>query len=130
MLKTKGNSIIFGGCWACKSGLRFLIWALEVPFSGTSKWALLVFPGAQKWDLQRPNKKTETTFKSPTSPKNDGISFGFKRLPLLDGFLAHFEILYFLAPSGALFPVGRTPNRKTSNECRLCVHIIETLHNA
>ena len=35
-------------------------------------------------------------FISPTSPKNDGIAFGFKRFPLLDGFSAHSEILYFL----------------------------------
>ena len=34
MPKTKGNSIIFGGCWAYESGLRFGIRALEVPFSG------------------------------------------------------------------------------------------------
>ena len=28
--------------------------------------------------------KHETTFISTTSPKNDGIAFGFKRVPLLD----------------------------------------------
>ena len=48
--------------------------------------ALLAFSGAQKWDFERPNPKTETTFISPTSPKNDGIGFGFKHLPLLEGF--------------------------------------------
>ena len=37
MLKTKGNSIIFGGCWAYKSGLCFWIRALKVPFLGTCK---------------------------------------------------------------------------------------------
>ena len=40
----------------------------------------------QKWDFERPNPKTETTFISPTSPKNDGIAFGFKHLPLLERF--------------------------------------------
>ena len=28
----------------------FWIWALKVPFSGTWKWALLAFSGAQKWE--------------------------------------------------------------------------------
>ena len=40
----------------------------------------------QKWYFGCPNKISETTFISPTFPKNDGIAFGFKRLPLLDGF--------------------------------------------
>ena len=35
-LKTKGNSIIFGGCWAYKSGLRILFWAPKVPFFATA----------------------------------------------------------------------------------------------
>ena len=26
------------------------------------KWALLAFSGARKWDFERPNPKTETTF--------------------------------------------------------------------
>ena len=32
------------------------------------------------------NKNSETTFLSPTPPKNDGMAFCFKRLPLLEGF--------------------------------------------
>ena len=40
-LKTQGNSIIFGGCWAYKSGLKILIPASEVPFFSTRLWALL-----------------------------------------------------------------------------------------
>ena len=95
MLKTKGNSIIFGGCWAYKSGLRFWIRALKGRFLGTSKWALLVFPGARKWDFERPNKKTETTSIIPTSPENDGIAFGFKHLSLLEGFLPILEYCNF-----------------------------------
>ena len=47
---------------------------------------------AQKWLFGCPNKNVETTFISPTSPKNDGISFGFKRCPLLDGFSVNLEI--------------------------------------
>ena len=32
MLKTKVNSIIFGGCLTYKSALRIFVWALKVPF--------------------------------------------------------------------------------------------------
>ena len=95
MLKTKGNSIIFGGCWAYKSGLRFFVWALEVPFSGV-----------QTWDLERPNPKTETTFTSQTSPQKIGIAFGLEHLPLLERFSAHFGILSFLGRFWAIFPLA------------------------
>ena len=44
---------------------------------------------AQKWHFRCPNKSSETSFISPTSPKNDGIGFRFKRLPLLGGFSAN-----------------------------------------
>ena len=53
----------------------------------SQKWP---FSGTEKWHLGCPNKNSETTFISPTSPKNDGITYGFKRLPLLVGFKAHF----------------------------------------
>ena len=32
MIKTKGNSIILGGCWTYKSGLRIFVFSTEVPF--------------------------------------------------------------------------------------------------
>ena len=32
---------IFGECWNCESGLRILIWLLEVPFFVVQKWSLL-----------------------------------------------------------------------------------------
>ena len=51
--------------------------------------------------------KSETYhFISPTSPQNGGIAFGFKRLPLLDGFKAHFEMLlyFFWVNFEAIFP--------------------------
>ena len=41
---------------------------------------------AQKWHFECLNENSETTFMSPPSPQIDGIAFGFKRLPLLDGF--------------------------------------------
>ena len=48
------------------------------------------FSGTKKWHSGCPHKNSETTFISPTSPKNDGIAFCFKRLPLLEGFSANF----------------------------------------
>ena len=50
----------------------------------------------KKWHFECRNENFKTTFISPTSLKNDGIAFGFKRFSLLDGFSAHLEILYFL----------------------------------
>ena len=35
----------------------------------SSKWALLAFSGARKWDFERPNQKTETTFSREHPPK-------------------------------------------------------------
>ena len=40
----------------------------------------------KKCHFGQPNKNFDTTFISPASPKNDGIAFGFKQLPLLGGF--------------------------------------------
>ena len=51
---------IFGECSNCESGLRILIWPLEVPFFGSQRWALLakvpVF-GPQKMALRVPQSK-------------------------------------------------------------------------
>ena len=40
----------------------------------------------KKWHFGCPNQNSENTFISSTSPKNDGIAFVFKYLPLLEGF--------------------------------------------
>ena len=45
---------------------------------------------AQKWHFGYPNKNSFATFISLTSPKNDGIVFGFRRFLLLDWFSANF----------------------------------------
>ena len=74
-----------------KSALRIFVPAPKMPFLGTQKWALLPdcpLLGTKKWHFECPNKNSESTFISQTSPKNDGIDFSFMRLPLLDGFLA------------------------------------------
>ena len=54
-----------------------------------------IFSGSKKWHFVCPNENSFATFISPTSPKNDGIAFGFKRLPLLGGFWAYFQICLF-----------------------------------
>ena len=61
---------------------------------------------AQKWHFGCPNKKLETTFISPTSPKNDGIAFGFKRFQLLNMFSANLEIWYFFQPFWSCFSIS------------------------
>ena len=50
----------------------------------------------------------ETTFISPTSPKNDGIAFGFKRFQFLNMFGANLEIWYFFSHFEAVFPLAPT----------------------
>ena len=82
-LKTKGNSTIFGGCWAFKSGLRILVRKTKGPFfvpGDDHFWHFYMTKNGCR------NKNSENTFISPTSPKNGGIAFGFKRLTLLGGF--------------------------------------------
>ena len=67
--------------------------AQNPPKSGKLLSAIFWYPkiatfdkSAQKWHFGCPNETLKTTFISPTTPKNDGIAFGFKRLPLLGGF--------------------------------------------
>ena len=57
----------------------------------------------QKWHFWCPNKNSETIFISPISPKIDGIGFCFKRYPLLEGFLANFQIKPFYSPKIPMF---------------------------
>ena len=77
----------FWGMLAWKSGLRFWIRALEVPFLGTWKWALLakvpIFR-CPKIGLRVPESKNWDHFFTPTSPQNGGVGVCFIHLPLLD----------------------------------------------
>ena len=59
----------FWGKLATKSGLRFWIWASEVPFFNTRKRPFSVILGAKKWDFGCSNPKTDTTFCRQLSPK-------------------------------------------------------------
>ena len=59
-------------------------------------------------NLGCPNENSETTIISPTSPKNDGIAFGFKRFQLLNMFGANLEIWYFFSHFEAVFPLAPT----------------------
>ena len=54
--------------------------------------------GTKKWHFGCPNENSKTTFISPTSPKNNGIAFGFKRLPLLGLplLIMHFKFSWLL----------------------------------
>ena len=75
-------------CWTCKSGLKIFVRVPEVPFF----WA--TFAKSAHFDVPRNSILGAGTkilrpllyYKSPTSPKNDGIAFGFKPFPLLGGF--------------------------------------------
>ena len=58
-------------------------WALE----NGHFWPKCSLLGTKKWDFEHPNLKTETTFISPTSPKNGGIDICFERLSLLSKIL-------------------------------------------
>ena len=49
-------------------------------------WQKCPYWGTKKWYFGCPNENSFATFISPTSPKNDGIAFGFKRLSLLGWF--------------------------------------------
>ena len=55
------------------------------------------FFGAKKWHYGCLKNNYETTFRSPTSPKNDGIAFCLRCLPLLDGFSAILKFCTFSA---------------------------------
>ena len=85
MHEIKGNSIFLGECWTYKSGLKFFSGTPSAIF-GHIKLSFLAKVPQKNWHFGYPNKNFKTTFISPTFPKNDGIAFGFKRLPLLDGF--------------------------------------------
>ena len=78
MPKTKGNSIIFEECWTYKSGKRVFGLVPEMAKDGHF-WQKCPYSGTKKWHFRCPNKNSFSTFISPTSPKNDGITFGFKR---------------------------------------------------
>ena len=47
-------------------------------------WGKCPFSGAQKWDFECPNPKSETTFSRQHPPQNGGVGVCFIRLPLLN----------------------------------------------
>ena len=85
MHEIKGNSIFLGECWIYKSGLKIFVWVPKVPI-WPHKIVTFDKSAPKEWHFGCPNENFKTTFISPTFPKNDGIAFCFKRLPLLDGF--------------------------------------------
>ena len=82
--------------WACKDGH---FWQ-KCPYSGTKNNT-----------FGCPNENSDPTFISPTSPKNDEYDFGFKHLPLLNGFSANSKYAKQSSPcqeacSGPKWPLG------------------------
>ena len=99
----KAFTAIFGECLNYKSGLRILIWPLEVPFFWSQSWALLakvtIF-GPQKMALRR----AKTTFIVQTFPKYGPYDFYFMNLSLLGAILAIFQFCRFLGLFWPFFP--------------------------
>ena len=133
MIKIKGNSIIFGGCWTYKSGLRIFVRASEVPFFYGHFWQKCPSLRAQKWHFGCPDENSETTFISPTSPKNDGIAFDFKRLRLLGWVTSPFLNIVIFVQFWALFPLARNPTQNSgaigqilryTSEIFFCLNVI------
>ena len=58
-------------------------------------WQKCPYSGSKKFHFGYPTANFKTTFIVPTSPKNDGIALGFRRLPLLGWFWANFWIWDF-----------------------------------
>ena len=59
-----------------------------------------------------PNENSETTFIITTSPKNDGIAFGFKRLPLFEWILRQFLKIAYFNSARSSFPTMMDPKTK------------------
>ena len=110
--KIKADSNSFGGCWTYKSGLRIFVRASEVPFFYGHFWQKCPSLRAQKWHFGCPDENSETTFISPTSPKNDGIAFDFKRLRLLGWVTSPFLNIVIFCPILGPFPISTEPNTK------------------
>ena len=93
-IKQKAIPSFLGDVGLIKEVSEFLLGHLNchisVPKNGHlwQKWPSLC---AQKWHFECPTGNFETTFISPTSPKNDGVDFSSKHLPLLDGFSANLK---------------------------------------
>ena len=98
-------------CWKLMSIPPFLgdVWLIKVVselsfghpmchFLGLENghfWQKCSLLGTKKWDFERPNLKTETTFISPTSPKNGGKDICFQQLSLLSKILDDFKFWTF-----------------------------------
>ena len=84
-----------------------------MPFFYGHFWQKCPSLSAQKWHFGCPDENSETTFISPTSPKNDGIAFDFKRLRLLGWVTSPFLNIVIFYQFWALFPLARTPTQNS-----------------
>ena len=88
----KGFSPIFGESLNYKSGFVFFVPALEVPSFEVSSRALL----AKKWNFQCQYKKSDTTCKVQTFPKNEVFGLWFHFFVTFDSvFLTIFIFEHF-----------------------------------
>ena len=111
----------FWGVFRGVFGVRLKIWALEVPFFGTWKRALLHFWSAKKWHFQRPNLRTDSKNLAKHPPKWWGRHL-VHAFPFSGEYQANFWKLQILAPPGALLPLWLTQTQKWTAEYRLWVY--------
>ena len=118
----------FGGCFT-----RFLDSVVKF---GRSKWNFLAFENghfwqkcpfssAKKWHFERPNLRTDSKNLAKHPPKWWGRHL-VHAFPFLGEYQANFWKLPILGPSGALFPLPRTPNFKWLAQWHLWVYKFET----
>ena len=74
-----------------KSGLRILIWPLEVPFFLVTFGQKCPFSDQKKWHFEWPNQNSKTTFIVQTLPKYGPYGFDLVNLSLLGAILAIFQ---------------------------------------
>ena len=115
----------FWGVFREVFGVRSKIWPLEVPFFGTPKVQKCPFSSAKKWHFERPNLRTDSKNLAKHPPKWWGRHL-VHAFPFLGEYQANFWKLPILGPSGALFPLPRTPNLKWLAQWHLWVYKFET----
>ena len=96
--------VLFGECLNYKSGLRTLIWPLEVPFFWSKNGHFCQKCQSlrpQKWHFEWPNQNSKTTFIVQTFPKYGPYDFYLVNLSLLGAILAIFQFCGF---SGLFWP--------------------------
>ena len=116
---------IFGECSNYKSGLRILIWPLEVPFFLVTFGQKCPFSDQKKWHFEWPNQNSKTTFIVQTFPKNGPYGFDLVNLSLLGPILAKFQFCWFSGLFWPFFPCKWGQTRKSFPERQFLVYNAE-----